>query len=130
MDPAAPDDRRRRRLLIAATAAGLALLILVGVGIYGLVHGPAAADPVWPCTSTTRERGRPLARDSAARCGTRRKHEQKQPPNRSAPCAFLSRHLSVVVPAATLCALHDTPAPDGMRIAVPLLMAGPHRHGA
>ena len=45
MDPAAPDDRRRRRLLIAATAAGLALLILVGVGIYGLVHGPAAADP-------------------------------------------------------------------------------------
>ena len=42
MDPAAPDDRRRRRLLIAATAAGLALLILVGVGIYGLVHGPAA----------------------------------------------------------------------------------------
>ena len=45
MDPAAPDDRRRRRLRIAATAAGLALLILVGVGIYGLVHGPAAADP-------------------------------------------------------------------------------------
>lgn len=45
MDPATSDDRRRRRLLIAATAAGLALLILVGVGIYGLVHGPAAADP-------------------------------------------------------------------------------------
>lgn len=46
MDPAAPDDRRRRRLLIAATAAGLALLILVGIGIYGLVRGPAApADP-------------------------------------------------------------------------------------
>ncbi|WP_341941810.1 hypothetical protein [Microbacterium sp. LWH10-1.2] len=45
MDPAAPDDRRRRRLLIAATAAGLVLLILVGVGIYGLVRGPAPADP-------------------------------------------------------------------------------------
>lgn len=43
MDPAA--DRRRRRLLIAATAGGLALLILVGVGIYGLVRGPAAPDP-------------------------------------------------------------------------------------
>jgi hypothetical protein len=47
MDTAAPDDRRRRRLLIAATAGGLALLILVGVGIYGLVRGPASpADPV------------------------------------------------------------------------------------
>lgn len=47
MDPASPDDRRRRRrLLIAATAGGLALLILVGVGIYGLVRGPAApTDP-------------------------------------------------------------------------------------
>ena len=42
MDPATPDDRRRRRLLIAATAGGLALLLLVGVGIYGLVRGPAA----------------------------------------------------------------------------------------
>ena len=42
MDPAAsPDDRRRRRLLIAAVAVGLALLILVGVGIYGLLRGPA-----------------------------------------------------------------------------------------
>jgi hypothetical protein len=43
MDPAA--DRRRRRLLIAATAGGLALLILVGVGVYGLVRGPATSDP-------------------------------------------------------------------------------------
>ena len=43
MDPAA--DRRRRRLLIAATAAGLALLILVGVGIYGLLRGPATPIP-------------------------------------------------------------------------------------
>lgn len=42
MDPASPDDRRRRRLLIAATAGGLALLILIGVGVYGLVRGPAA----------------------------------------------------------------------------------------
>lgn len=46
MDPASPEDRRRRRLLIAAIAGGLALLILVGVGIYGLVRGPAApTDP-------------------------------------------------------------------------------------
>lgn len=41
MDPATPDNRRRRRLLIATTAGGLALLILVGVGIYGLLLGPA-----------------------------------------------------------------------------------------
>lgn len=39
MDPA--NDRRRRRLLIAAIAGGLALLILVGVGIYGLLRGPS-----------------------------------------------------------------------------------------
>lgn len=46
MDPATSDDRRRRRLLIAATAGGLALLLLVGVGIYGLVRGPATpSDP-------------------------------------------------------------------------------------
>lgn len=44
MDPAA-HDRRRRRLLIAATAGALTLLILVGVGIYGLLRGPAAPDP-------------------------------------------------------------------------------------
>lgn len=42
MDPAAD---RRRRLLIAAVAGGLALLILVGVGIYGLLRGPAPDDP-------------------------------------------------------------------------------------
>ena len=51
MDPATSDDRRRRRLLIAATAGGLALLLLVGVGIYGLVRGPAA-----PSASTPNER--------------------------------------------------------------------------
>ena len=43
MDPAA--DRRRRRLLIAAIAGGLALLILVGVGIYGLLRGPGTGRP-------------------------------------------------------------------------------------
>lgn len=49
MDPATPDDRRRRRLLIAATAGGLALLILVGAGIYGLLGG--AATPTGPAPS-------------------------------------------------------------------------------
>lgn len=59
MDPAAtPDDHRRRRLLIAATAGGLALLILVGVGIYGLLRGPATPPGPTPTerpssTSTT-----------------------------------------------------------------------------
>ncbi|MDR5701792.1 hypothetical protein [Agromyces aerolatus] len=53
MDSAA-SDRRRRRVLIAATAAGLALLILVGVGIYGLVRGPATpTDPAPPDHSTS-----------------------------------------------------------------------------
>lgn len=41
MEPAV--DRRRRRLLIAATAGGLALLLLIGVGVYGLLRGPAPA---------------------------------------------------------------------------------------
>lgn len=41
MDPATSDDPHRRRLLITATGGGLALLLLVGVGIYGLVRGPA-----------------------------------------------------------------------------------------
>ncbi len=44
MNPADP-DRRRRRLLIAAIAGGLVLLILVGVGIYGLLRGPATSQP-------------------------------------------------------------------------------------
>lgn len=44
MDPAA-NDRRRRRLLIATIAGSLVLLILVGVGIYGLLRGPQASRP-------------------------------------------------------------------------------------
>lgn len=41
--PAEP--RRHRRLLIAAIAGGLALLVAVGVGIYGLVRGPGDTGP-------------------------------------------------------------------------------------
>ncbi|MBU3994416.1 MAG: hypothetical protein KKF42_01355 [Actinobacteria bacterium] len=44
MDSTAYDRRRSRRLLIAIIAGGLTLLILVGVGIYGLVRGPAEHD--------------------------------------------------------------------------------------
>lgn len=40
-----PAESRRRRLLIAAIAGGLALLVAVGVGIYGLVRGPGATNP-------------------------------------------------------------------------------------
>lgn len=48
MDSTGPADRRRRRVLIAATAGGCALLLVVGVGIYGLVRAPAAStDPAW-----------------------------------------------------------------------------------
>lgn len=43
MDPAA--DRRRRRLLFAAIAGGLALLLLVGLGMYGLLRGPGTYEP-------------------------------------------------------------------------------------
>lgn len=42
MDPtASADDRRRRRVLIALIAGGLVLALLVGVGIYGRLRGPA-----------------------------------------------------------------------------------------
>ena len=36
-------DIRHRRLLIAAIVGGLALVVLVGAGLYGLVTGPVAA---------------------------------------------------------------------------------------
>lgn len=52
-DPAT--DRRRRGVLIAAIAAGLALLLAAGVGIYGLLRGPAdrtQANPAPPSTAT------------------------------------------------------------------------------
>ncbi|GAB2968281.1 hypothetical protein [Actinotalea caeni] len=42
MDPTA---RRRRAILIAAITGGLILLILVGVGVYGLIRGPQNAQP-------------------------------------------------------------------------------------
>ena len=38
-------DRRRRTVLIAAIAGGLVLLILIGIGIYGLLRGPDAPEP-------------------------------------------------------------------------------------
>lgn len=47
-----PTDRRRRAALIAATAGGLVLLILIGVGIYGLLRGPDTSAPS-PSTTTT-----------------------------------------------------------------------------
>ena len=42
MDPTA---RRRRTMLIAAIAAGLILILLVGVGVYGLIRGPQPTEP-------------------------------------------------------------------------------------
>jgi hypothetical protein len=47
-----PTDRRHRAALIAATAGGLVLLILIGVGIYGLLRGPDTSAPS-PSTMTT-----------------------------------------------------------------------------
>lgn len=37
--------RRRRTMLIAAIAGALILLLLVGIGVYGLIRGPQPADP-------------------------------------------------------------------------------------
>ena len=40
-----PTDRRRRTVLIAAIAGGLVLLLLIGIGIYGLLRGLDTAEP-------------------------------------------------------------------------------------
>ena len=45
MDPTA---RRRRTVLIAATAVGLILLLLIGVGVYGLIRRPQTTEPAEP----------------------------------------------------------------------------------
>ena len=45
MDPTA---RRRRTMLIAAITGGLILLILIGVGVYGLIRGPQPDEAVNP----------------------------------------------------------------------------------
>lgn len=47
-----PMDHRRRAVLIAAIAGGLILLLLVGLGIYGLLRGPDTAGPA-PSEPTT-----------------------------------------------------------------------------
>ncbi|NNG18773.1 hypothetical protein HJ590_04135 [Naumannella sp. ID2617S] len=44
MNPADPDTRSRRRL-VALITAGIALLLLAGVGIYGLLTGPRPTSP-------------------------------------------------------------------------------------
>jgi hypothetical protein len=64
-------DRRRRRLLISLIAGGLVLLALVGVGVYGLVRGPATdtattatptsgSAPTAPTTPTARATPTPI----------------------------------------------------------------------
>lgn len=55
-----PTDRRRRTMLIATIAGGLILLLLVGVGVYGLIRGPEPAEPL-PANS----RGEPSATSPA-----------------------------------------------------------------
>ncbi|MDO5671765.1 MAG: hypothetical protein Q4G30_02755 [Actinomycetaceae bacterium] len=45
MDPTA---RRRRNMLIATIAGGLILLVLIGVGVYGLIRGPQTNEPAEP----------------------------------------------------------------------------------
>ncbi|MGV2984272.1 hypothetical protein ACNPNP_11240 [Microbacterium sp. AGC85] len=44
MDPTA----RRRTVLIATIAGGLILLLLIGIGVYGLIRGPQPAEPADP----------------------------------------------------------------------------------
>ena len=40
-----PTARRRRTVLIATIAGGLILLVLIGVGLYGLIRGPQTTEP-------------------------------------------------------------------------------------
>lgn len=40
-----PTTRRRRTMLIAAIAGGLVLILLIGVGVYGLIRGPQLTEP-------------------------------------------------------------------------------------
>ncbi len=58
MDPNA--DRPPRRLFIAAAAGATALLLLIGVGVYGLLRGPAGPDaphtPATPASPTEESR--------------------------------------------------------------------------
>lgn len=53
--------RHQRRLLVATIAGGVALLLLVGWGIYGLARGPASEHPSTAPTSTTSRSSSPAA---------------------------------------------------------------------
>lgn len=59
-----PTDRRRRTALIAALAGGLVLLLLIGVGIYGLLHGPDTREPA-PSPSASATTGDPAPTTAA-----------------------------------------------------------------
>lgn len=54
-----PTDRHRRTVLTAAITGGLILLLLVGIGIYGLLRGPDTAEPApsKPTPTTEPDRG-------------------------------------------------------------------------
>ena len=58
MSPA-PTDPRNRRRLVALIAAGIVLLLLAGVGVYGLLTGPrnttSSTDDPKPGPSATTE---------------------------------------------------------------------------
>ena len=47
------DDRRRRRLILSITVSGLIIVLLAGVGIYGLIAGPPAPSDTTPSTPTS-----------------------------------------------------------------------------
>ena len=66
MDPTA---RRRRTVLIAAITGGLILLLLIGVGVYGLIRGPQTTEPADPTptdgpTATQQAKVRALGLDT------------------------------------------------------------------